>query len=303
KITTLYEWRWPNGRKTVIPWGRTTGKDKLRKKDVFNLKPEKHKSIIQPSHPTHYPLDISVNPGEIIARQGDTQGVGLSVSCIAEDGNPYALGNFQISIDEPMGRFPGWLHKKVYGAKEQLSSVIFGQLNNAGSVQFFWIPPDSSTVLFSEGVPRRRKSGSTAITSVEVNYRVNPAYYGNIIILDGNYRPFDVVSSTTNINAYETTFTNNYSTATLEYPPAVGTVKVTRQGTHLVESFLASPDTNQFYVDYNGGKVIVKGRIEELVIEYKPTYAFINPRNPYRIQFYHDKVFGSYSGPILIGYD
>ncbi len=302
-VTTLNEIRWPAGRMFVMPWARLTGKDKLRNKVVFNTVPEKHTQIIQPSHSEHLPYDIKILPSEIVARQGDKQGVGLQVICTATDGNPYALGKYLISVNEPMARFPGWLVKKFYGLNEQLTQQVVGSLENAGNTALFWIPPDDLTVSHLGVVPSKKSTNSRQITSIELNYRADPTVHGNAIILDQNSNQINTKAATPTRTTYRPTYSQNFSSIALNYPPVPGTVKVQVDGVYLTETFLASPNSDQFFADPQSAKIVLKGRISEAIVEYVPSYVFVNNANPYRLQFYHDELFGSYTGSITIGYD
>jgi hypothetical protein len=301
-VTTLNEVRWPYGRMYVMPWARLTGKDKLRHKVIFNSVPEKHKQIIQPAHVTHWPNEIKVLPTTIVARQGDKQGVGFQVSCVATDGNPYALGRFIISVNEPMSRFPGWLVKKFYGLNEQLTQLVAGKFENAGNTALFWIPPDDLSIGHLGFVPSKKAMNSRQITSVELNYRADPATHGNAIILDQNGNRLNTIGYPVTTE-YRPTYSQNFSSITLNYPPVPGTVRVLFGGIYLTETQLSSPNSDQFFVDYQSARILLKGRVDSVVVEYVPSYVFVNSANPYRLQFYHDELFGSYTGSLTIGYD
>ncbi|MHA2062791.1 MAG: NosD domain-containing protein [Candidatus Thorarchaeota archaeon] len=304
-ITTLYDYKWQDGRTRILPWARLTGKDKLRHKSVFNTVPEPPKPRIEVSHPTYVPFDIRVIPDEIVARQGNKNGVGLQAHCVNEEGNPFSLGNFFARLTEPQGRFPGWLHKKFFGAKEQLGFEVITQLDSAGAAQMLWVPPDEKTVMFVGDAPKRPRGGieEDAISSVEVNYRAHIDFHGNVIVLDGNYNPLPTTDTSTNTNVYKPSYSQNRSIVRLKYPPTPGTVRVILGGKFLTETFVDTPDSDQFFVDHGGSQIILRGRVDAVTVEYRPSYVFINTSNPYRIQFYHDQVFGTYTGPVVIGYD
>lgn len=303
-VTTLAEYRWPQGRMNILPWARLTGKDKLRHKHIFNTVPERPKQRIEPAHPSFYPFEVAVAPDELVARQNDKNGVGLEIHCINEFGNPFALGNFFARIKEPLGRFPGWLHKKHLGAKEQLGAEIVGLLDSSGSSQMLWIPPDGRSVVFVGSVPRRPSGASgDVLSSIEVNYRVNGDFHGNIIALDDEFNRLPLIADSTNKNIYKPSFSRNLSIIRVKYPPSPGSVKVSVNGSFFTETFVDSPDSDQFYVDYGSSQILLRGRVSEAVVEYLPFYAFVNSSSPYNILFFHDQVFGSYTGPLTVGYD
>jgi parallel beta-helix repeat protein len=277
-VTTLYDVRWPEGRSEVIPWARLTGKDKLRHKQIFNTVPEKSKPVIEPVHVTFLPVDVSVNPDEVIARQDDKTGEGLEILCVNEAGNPYSLGVFLAKIKEPLGRFSGWLHKKFLGANEILSSKVIGKLDSAGSAHLLWIPPEGKSVAYVGNAPPSPAGNlGDLISGIEVNYRVNGDYHGNIIVLDDEMNKMDVVATSTNTNTYEPSYAKNFSIIQVAYPPDPGSVKVSVDGKFLIETFVDSPNSDQFFVNYTNSQIILRGRVEQATVEYLPTYAFTNP--------------------------
>ena len=303
-ITTLCEKGWPLGRKEILPWGRITGKDKLRHKDIFNTVPEPPKPRILLSHQTFVPSHTVVTPGQILARQDDKNGVGLEVTVVNEEGNPYSLGRYYIKIKDPLGRFPGWLHKKFLGANQRLGIDIHGTLDNAGSTQLLWIPPDSRSIRFVGEVPRRPQgTEGDVISSIDTNYRVNAEFHGNPIILNDEFNVISGKASTTNRNIYRPSYARNQAIVRVKYPLTPGTVRVQVDGEILTETFVDSPNSDQFYVDYQNSQVLLQGRPETVDLEYLPSYVFISPADPYNICFFHDQVFGNYVGPITVGYD
>jgi hypothetical protein len=302
-VTTLNEVRWPLGRKLILPWARLSGKDKLRCKAIFNLIPENHSDVIKPYHITYYPFDINLNPERIICRQGEDNGVGFSIQVSNVEGNPYAGGRFAVGITEPLARFPGWLHKRYLGANEQLAPTIEGKLDSGGSASIIWIPPDETVIQYVGQTPTKRAATYDQLTSVELNYRADPLFHGNVIILDGNYNKIKTTATEPVKTNYSPTYSQNFSVINLNYPPSPGSVLVSVGGKNLTETYLANPDSSQFFVDYQASKILLNGRVSEALVEYLPSYVFINIANPYRLQFYHDKLFGSYVGPITIGYD
>jgi len=303
-VTTLYEKRWADGRKQVLPWARLTGKDKLRHKQIFNTVPEPPKPRIELSNTTFFPFEIAVIPDTIIARQGDRNGVGLEITCFNDNGNPYSLGKVYTKIKEPLGRFPGWLHKRFLGANEQMGSEIFTLLDSAGSLQILWVPPDGRSVMYVGSAPNRPLGGSDdALSFIETNYRVNDDFHGNVIVLDNHLQPMPTRATQANRNIYKPSYEKNKAIVTVKYPITPGSVRVQVDGDLLTETFVDSPNSDQFYVNYVDSLVILRGRPEKVDVEYLPTYACVNPGDPYNILFYHDQVFGNYTGPITVGYD
>ncbi len=248
--------------------------------------------------------DATVVINEIIARQNDKAGEGVHITCLNENGNPFALGNYFLRIKEPLGRFPGWLHKKHFGAKEVLGSEVLGKLDSGGSTHLLWIPPDGRSVGYVGNVPKRPQGATgDVVSSVEVNYRINFDYHGNVIALDDEFNPLTSVSASPNKNTYRPRFVKDLSIVDLKYPPEPGSVVVNIDGKYLTETIIDSPNTDQFFVDHTSSQILLRGRPATAIVEYRPQYVFVNTANPYRIQFYHDQVFGDYTGPLTIGYD
>ncbi|RMH13289.1 MAG: right-handed parallel beta-helix repeat-containing protein [Gammaproteobacteria bacterium] len=302
--TTLYEYRWTNGRANVMPWARLFGKDKLRNKSVFNPSPQPPNPRIQMVHQTSIPTQITISPEFPTARQGDTNGVGFQVYVSDEVSNPLAGGDCFVSISDPRGRFPGWLHTRVYGAKQQLLSVVYVKLDNTGAGQIIWVPPDQSTVAYSGPIPRPSKSSTKdRISSVELNYRISEEAFGSPIIIGPNGQRLKTSSDTPVRATYRPTFSRGISTIHLRYPPTPGSVRVFARGRWLQETLFDNPDSTQFFVDYPNSQIILRGEVTTAKVEYRPSWVFMNPANPYRLMFFHDKIFSNLTGDIHIGYD
>lgn len=305
-VTTLHEWRWPAGRKYILPWARLSGKDKLKFKPngIFSTIPEKHPEIISAVNSVAIPTLIRVSPDVPIARQGDRIGVGINIQVVDSYGNPYSMEIASVSIIDKMIRFPGWLHKKFYGIKEQLSTTVFGQLDNAGTIQVYWIPPDEYSTAYVGRVPKpTRTSNGERLSSIETNYAVNLELHGNVLVMDYQQALLPTKSETSIKATYYPKYRSTNSIISLDYPPTYGTVKVIVNGEAYTETNTNQPATNQFFVDYGESKIIINSRVDSVDIEYNPSYVYINPNDPYKINFYHDKVFGTYKGPIVVGYD
>lgn len=305
-VTTLFDWRWPEGRKGILPWARTVGKDKLRKRvdNLFHDSPQRTKSLAVPVHGTAYPFELSITPEEPTCSQLCTNGVGISIQCLGTDGNPYSLGIFYAYIRDLNQKFPGYLSKKVYGIKEQLGPSAYGQLNNAGVACITWLPPEENQILYVGSVPSKRYTkGGSILSSIELPYPCNLTNHGNIIILNSSDRIIPTKDLYPSVGVYSASYSRNTSVVQLEFPIVPGTIRVFIEGTEYTEIPTNNPDSNQFYVDYIRSIIYLKGKVKETYIEYVKSFITVNEANPYRILFYHDKVFGTYTGPITIGYD
>ena len=102
---------------------------------------------------------------------------------------------------------------------------------------------------------------------------------------------------------YNTSRSSKVAVINLLYPPVPGTVQVFIGEAPLTETFVDLPNSDQYYVDYTESQIRLNREVAQARVEYIPSYVFINPNNPYRINFYHDQIFGSYVGAITVGYD
>jgi hypothetical protein len=305
-ITTLHEWRWADGRKNFLPWGRLTGKDKLRRRTIssFHDYPQKILSIDIPSMLTPRLKEISINPPVILTQQGDRPGAVFSVNVIDTNGNPLNNAAYEIFVTDSSQKFPGWLHKKLFGAKQQLGQSVLGRLDGSGSTCVTWIPPDAESFILNIPTPRPSTTAQNgqAVSIIRTKYPVNLDSGGNVTILDqlGNVIP--TIGSLIQ-GFYNPRFSEGQSVISLEYPVQPGSLQLTVAGKALQESFTSSPDSNQFYVENENGLVYLKGRQVDLFVEYVPQYTYINQSDLYKIALYHDKVFAGYDGNITLSHD
>ena len=305
-ITTLNELRWPEGRQYYLPWARIAGKDKLRKRTVstFHEHPQKAGHIAPLVYRASRLKDIELIPTTLVVNQGDENGLTFNVTAFDEDENPFSNAEYQFSIKDLSFRFPGWLHKKVLGAKEQLGQFVYGKLDNGGNGTVTWLPPskESFIVVTNTPVPSSVSDNGESISFIRTRYPVNLDFNGNVTILDSSG---NLLNKSTDIvrGYYNPSYSKNQSIVTTEYPIKAGSVVVYEGSDILSEVFVSNPETNQFYVDYENGTIFLKGRRSNIFVEYIPTYIFINESDLYKIMIYHDKVFRNYTGPITVGYD
>jgi parallel beta-helix repeat protein len=306
-VTTLHEWRWQDGRKNLLPWARTQGKDKLRKRpeNLFHSVPMPKTEIIAPVGASAEPFEIRISPDTPAALQGDQNGVGFSIQCVDTDGNPFAQALFTAAISDRELRFPGYLHKKIFGLKEQLGQTVFGYLGNAGDAAVVWIPPRVEDSRFMGKVPKTfiEAENGERVSTITTKYPVNLDYHGNVLVLDNNGNQLPTKGTVPILGFYEPAYGNQTSKITVEFPVVPGSVRVVVGGEEKVETFVSAPDSDQFFVDYENSQIVLKGRVEEAYVEYLPGYTFVNQADPYHIMFYHDRVFGTYQDTISVGYD
>lgn len=296
-VTTLHEISWPEGRKTILPWARTKGKDKLcyRPNNQFHAEPNEKPEIIVPLYKVPSVKDIFLSPNELVARQDDSNGVGLSITVVDENGNPSSLNTAVVSIVDPKQNFPGFLFKKTYGLKEQLGQVINTTLDNAGILNLVWIPPNEAhtTLSIKTPVPISRASGDR-LAFIKTRYPVSLTNHGNVSILDYNQSLISTTSSVPIKRSYVPTKTSNTSQVRLPYPIKYASVLVMVDNIVYTETFLAAPESNQYYVDYEESKIILKGSLTNVYIEYVPSYVYTSKVDPYTLIVFFDKIFSGY---------
>lgn len=305
-ITTFFEWKWPAGRINHIPWSRINGKDKLKER----IRNSDYPSHIDTStiYSTKIPQvkSIDIVPGVPITSPGDENGITFNINVSDSNGNPSANMKISSYIIGGNQEYPGLLHKRLLGLKEQLGQVCYGYTSHAGSFCLTWIPPskeDSKLVLDSVPPIFYNSIDGEPISIVKTRYPVNLDYHGNVIILDSNGNKFNTKSSNSIRAIYSPVRVGDFCSIKLSYPIVPGTISVIIDGLVYTETLSGSPETYQFNVDYENSIVTIKGFSSEVEIEYTPSFIFINQEDPYKIMFYSSKIFGSYTGPITIGYD
>lgn len=311
EVTTLHEYRWPDGRLNILPWARLFGKDKLAQKAILSNLPNQPADIIAPYTLPRQAKDSVMTPAVVRVNQDTQFPEGFNVQVVDNFNNPYALRNYVLHVYDKNNNFPGWLSKKHYGAKEQLGSTIYGSLSSNGSVPAFYLPPDSSYVRWVGLVPKPITpiSGYSPVldelSNIVTRYNVNSENNGNITIV-GNSGNYVNTNGTGIISGRYMPFTDkSTSYLVLEYPPVAGSVKVYTDAVDLIESF-TSPQSFEFSVNYPYGQIQLPGGIvsgQSFTVEYLPKFAYPNPKHRNRIILHNNKLFGSYTGPIQVDYD
>lgn len=305
-ITTLHEWRWPEARRNLLPWARIAGKDKLRRRTVntFHAYPQKNDYPVSPVFKTPGIKDIELVPNTVYTNQGDDYGVTFTINVTDTDGNPFSNATYVAYITDETQKFPGWLHKKYFGTKQQLGPSIFGRLDNGGNACLTWIPPakDNATIFTDTPYPTSTAQNGQSISIIRTKYPVNLDFNGNVTILNSNGVLLNKLDEVIK-GIYRPSYSSSQSIVALEYPPKLGSVSVVSDSEYLSEVYTSSPESNQFYVNYLDGTVIVKGKRTNLYIEYVPTYTFVNQNDLYKIILFHDKVFKGYEGAISVSHD
>lgn len=308
-ITTLHEYKWPQGRIAILPWARTKGKDKLsyRPNKRFNTLPMLKPEIITPVLKSQSIDLIDVSPSEIVCRQDDINGVGFSIKATDELGNPFSLARTVCSISDPYKNFPGYLFKRTYGLKEQLQQTIYSNLDNAGILNLIWIPPAKEDGALVTVVPKpiSISNNTSRLCYFRTRYPVSLTNYGNISIFDTNGTKLPTKSLEYITANYIASANNDVSQIKLEYPISYGSVNVTVDGVLYSESSTSQIETGQYFVNYEDATITVKGRVAIVNVSYLPQYVFVSQSDPYKILVYYDHVFGSLEqgDTIFVDYD
>lgn len=305
-VTTLYEHRWPEGRRTILPWARTLGKDKLRYRpaEKFHNIPSSKNQTVARALNINNPKDIVLLPKKPVCLQGDLLGTGFSIVVTDEQGNPAAGVRYLAHIYSTDGRYPGTLFKSLVGLKEQLNQKITSTLDNFGSTSLVWIPPSFSSGIFigNTPLPVYKPEDGRYYSYISTRYETTLETIGSLSIRkeDGNFLK---LYGNSDRNFYTPVYKNDNSYVVLPYMVKKGTVTVWVDGVQLIETPSSFIDSSQFYLDYSESKVHFKGRRTSVEIEYTPLYYYTNSNEPYKLIFDHEKVFGDYTGKIIVGCD
>jgi len=310
-VTTLHEFRWPEGRIFQLPWARLHGKDKLAQKVFTGEMPYEPLNVIHPLGDLAVPAEADMFPDTVLATQYTGERAGFNIRVIDKIGNPYSLRKYTAHVYDPNDHFPGWLAKKHLGAKEQLGTTIYGELNNNGSFSATYIPPGNEFVKYAGKIPQPDQTISVVsgaldtIATLEVPYNCNLDNNGNITVVGENGYNLPVNGTEPIKNIYYAQGFGNQSFVSLEYPPVFGSTKVSKNGQIYFETEV-EPQQNEFFVNYAVGQITLGLETDTsspFEIEYLPKYAYPDPNAPNVIIMHHNKIFGNYNGPIQVDYD
>jgi hypothetical protein len=311
EVTTLHEYRWPEGRLLHLPWSRMYGKDKLKYRSSESLEQGEPVDIIEPFEPPKRAVTATMSPHTVRTIQDSDYFDGLSVEILDNAGNPFGLRSFVLNLIDPKNNFPGYLAKRRFGAKEQLGSTVFGKLTEHGSANVYYNAPPSNIIRYVGDTPSILNpfgpiSGQTdAISFIKTPYHVALENNGNITVIGQS--GFLSTEGTSIISGQY--FAINDGTRAvyvdIEYPPVFGSVSAVMDGTRFKETYVR-PTTNEFLVDYPNSQLVFAGGTPTDVpieVSYFPKYVYPDPQKPDTVVFHHHQVFGTYAGPIQVDYD
>lgn len=205
--TTISDWRWATGRLNHLPWAKTSGKNKLSNRGLFNNKLKGATEDVMVSTEVSYPEQVEVFPRIPIALMKDgigpaeqlpisagdagpgVKGTDLLIKVTDNYGNPYAFENITAQIVDQVGQPAGYGYCGLLGVKElgiytQYSTYVTARTDSAGTVNIRWIPPASDNAQVEIAEPYRQIkaeiiAGATGYYIGDLPYRVNPMSMGN----------------------------------------------------------------------------------------------------------------------------
>jgi hypothetical protein len=310
-ITSLHEYKWPLGRLNHLPWARLHGKDKLTQKAKGTEELSVPLDIISPYAVVAIPTKANMDPDVVNITQFTGDVAGFNITVVDKYSNPYSLRRYTMQVYDPNDNYPGLIAKRYFGAKEQLGTTIYGELNSNGSVSAEYSPVSSDLIRYVGKMPVPQSQAEISegvndtISSISTPYMVYPENNGNITVIGKNGKLMQTEG--TKEESLELIGNSNGSVAvvTLPYPPVFGSLKVKHNGLDFYET-LSTPQSNEFEVSYSYGQFTVSSEIDlekPFVVSYIPKYAYPDPYNYNKVIFHHNKVFGNYNGPITVDYD
>lgn len=305
EVTTLHEHRWQYGRINVLPWARLFGKDKLKEKVTLSNKPAYLKDVIVPFVHPKGAAEATINPGKVVCNQDSEDPEYFHIQVLDTNGNPYSLRNYVAHVYEAGAKFPGWLAKRYYGAKEQLGTTIFGKLNSNGGMTASYVSPSSRHISWIGNVPYPISGSNGKISSIRTSYTCSLENNGSISIIgqSGSFHKVNAVLDLTGL--YTSSANNDQSYISLDYPPVFGSVSVNLDGEPFKET-IGIPQASEFSVDYLSAKVILPLGVSagiDFNVSYRPRYAYPDYQDKNRIILHNDYLFSGYSGVIQVDYD
>ncbi len=278
---TLIDYEWQNGRLTYLPWAKVSGKNKWHYVDRNN--PVELAPDITYTAPVAEPDRIIFSPDPVHTVQGNT-GEELYFRVYDEQGNPFAHEGFSAYTWESTGNFPGYIAMREYGYYTRLGYQILGETNSAGAVAIRYIPPEAGDVeinpaIVNVGVGTHGES----VYYVTTKYEIAPENHGNPTLTgpDGT-----VLTETGQLVTGEFTGYNNgdfyeYGVGRYPYPD---TVSVWDDNIRQFEVFHSSPGDGQFYLDYEGARLLSPSS-GPLTVNFTPRTVWKDPRYARRIFF------------------
>jgi len=309
--TTLSDAQWGWGRVNVLPWAKTSGWNKYVRMPFFSTDERvqfAEKVSISPQ--VAYPLDIIPNPSTVIARQS-TAGEDFTIEVLDQLRNPYMFEYGKVSISDPRLLFPGYLAERRWSVWSSLGPQVDIQFNEAGEKTVRFIPPEEEDVEYRGPKPALDLTTGLGITragSVDVPYRVYPNNHGNVVIRDENDQKLNLVQTGLSVNI-DGTPVEDHTTFSLGHYPEPGSFElfasVTGEdpATMLQESFSTPLRDRHYLVDYERGRVTVKGNWPfGFRADYDRKLAWRTSHYPRRI-YIDELALNLTTGQIIVKYD
>lgn len=278
---TLIDYEWQKGRLTYLPWAKVSGKNKWHY--VHRVQPVELVPDNTYTAPIMEPHDIIFTPSPLYTVQGHT-GEELYFRVYDERGNPYAHEQYSAYVWESTGNFPGYLAAREFGYYTWLGVHILGETNSAGAANLRYIPPEAGDVERNPAVVNVGVgSHGESVYYIRTKYEIAPENHGNPTLIgsDGTHLTETGQLVTGQVNGYSNGTYYEYGLGRYPYPD---TVEVWYNNIRQFEVFHTSPGDGQFYVDYEGGRLL-SPQSGPLTVQYTPRTIWRDPRYARRIYF------------------
>jgi len=294
-----------------LPWARLHGKDKLSQRTIGSEDLSIPQDIISPYAPIARPEEARMVPEvlNVVQYTGDVAGFNIQIK--DNNSNPYGLRKYTAQVFDTNDNFPGLLSKRHFGAKEQLGTTIYGELNSNGSFSAEYVPLANNLIKYVGFVPVPENQATSVvginekISTITVPYRAHLENNGNVTVIgELGQKMSTEASAKTSLEIFGSS-NDSTITVTLPHPPVFGSLSVVQNGVTFHET-QTNPQAAEFLVSYAYGQFSVSAGIDTELpfeVQYIPKYAYPDPADPNKIIFHHDRVFGNYSGPIQVDYD
>ena len=314
--TILTDWFWTKGRTSYLPWSKTSGKNK------FSKTSHKHDTGVLCDNDITWDLDI-FTPSKIIAFNEqpiclqDSEAEFFSLKILDSNNNAYTFKNISIEIFNNDGFYPGAILHKQLGYPDKYGQLVDVETDSDGCVNIFMEAPssediqyvgDKPEVLFSANFPNNQ-SINKQFGSIEVDYPVSVANYGNIVVRDRNLNSYSLESSSTYTRILNPAYTSNGLTIyNLNDYPVLGSIvsKIGNPGSFnsvLKLTEQKSPEIGEFIHDTLFNRILILGtESRSIEVTYNRALAWVNSDNTKVINI--DKtVLDQIIGDIIVDYD
>lgn len=313
--TTLGDWRWGTGRTDVLPWAKVHGINKLARVVAWNELDElQSPREISPGLPVPNPSEIEMDPGQLVARQGNS-GEYSVVEVRDDQGNPYAFERVQLDLYCDNGAFPGYLSLSRWGLPTNLGQSIIGRTNERGQLSVRFIPPNPDQIEFRGTKPAATEQFSTGDTVLyesaflDLPYPVNEENHGNPTIHQEDGGLVSIEGVTTAMRVFPVSEDGNATYHLTGYYPVPNTMVFQLESPTgglsypFGETYNEIPGVAEFKTNYEQGKLSIKGTTRQPArIVMKTRTVWRDPKFPNRLYF-DSRYLAEVTGDIVVRYD